>query len=81
MQFDDIKDFYLDITKSILPKDLEFYRGFIPISDKDINVIVLVNKSLLFYCCSLWLKFNVQVLFEVAMGLYAVTEDWKLIQL
>ena len=44
----DIDSFYLSITESLLSKAISFAKNYTTISDRDIDIIMLCRKSLLF---------------------------------
>ena len=66
IQFD-IIEFYPNITEDILKKALEFAKQYVPISSREMNLILKTKKSLLFKDGKPWVKKgNTQ--FDVTMG-------------
>ena len=74
----DIVEFYPSITKDLLDRSLDFASGFIPISQKDKEIIFNSRKSMLFGQGREWIKKGTG-LFDVTMGCYDGAEVCELV--
>ena len=66
IQFD-IVEFYPNITEDILKKALEFAKQYVPITSKEIDIVLKTKKSLLFTGGQPWVKKGTKQ-FDVTMG-------------
>ena len=77
----DIDSFYPSTTESLLSKAISFAKNYTTISDRDIDIIMLCRKSLLFDNETAWTKKNHSSMFDVTMGSFDGAEVCELIGL
>ena len=77
----DIVKFYPSITKKTLIKALEFAEDFLPITDKDTNLIIQSCKSVLTHNNKTWEKINSENQFNISMGSFNGAEICDLVGL
>ena len=73
--------FYPSITKKTLIKAFEFAENFLPITDKDRNIIIQSCKSILTHKNKTWEKINADKLFNISMGLFNGAEICDFVRL
>ena len=77
----DIVKFYPSITKRTLIKAFQFAENFLPVTDKDINLIIQSCKSVLTHNNKTWEKINSDNLFNISMGSFNGAEICDLVGL
>ena len=77
----DIDSLYPSTPESLLSKAISFAKNYTTISDRDIDIIMLCRKSLLFDNETAWTKKNHSSMFDVTMGSFDGAEVCELIGL
>ena len=76
----DIVEFYPSISEDLLHRAILFAKGYITITDEEVDIIQHSRKSLLFSKGRAWMKKEGLGLFDVAMGSYDGTKICELVQ-
>ena len=75
----DIVEFYPSISEDLLHRAILFAKGYITITDEEVDIIQHSRKSLLFSKGRAWMKKEGLGLFDVAMGSYDGAEICELV--
>ena len=77
----DIDSLYPSTPESLLSKAISFAKNYTTISDRDIDIIMLCRKSLLFDNETAWTKKNHSSMFDATIGSFDGAEVCELIRL